>query len=214
MISSVFLLRSLVFLLILMLLLLGGCASTEVLKPTGESYMQRHNDERTKLTHWQMNGKIRVKTADSSDSANLLWQQNGQQYRIILSGPFGQSGATIQGDPYQVQLLLPEKGAYQASTPEQLLHDYFGWNLPLSHLFYWVRTLPAPLLPYQSNLNEQQQLAQLIQDGWEIRYDRYHEALKPMLPGRMKISKGDLQLTLVINQWQLEPDFAQLSSFR
>lgn len=197
-------------LLMIGLLVLGGCASTDVLQPTDSGYMQRHNHERSALTHWQMNGKIRIQTAERSDSANLLWQQNGQRYRIILSGPFGQSGATIQGDPYQVELLLPEDEHYQANTPEQLMQTYLGWDLPLSHLFYWVRTLPAPHLPYESSLNAQQQLAQLTQDGWVIQYDRYHEQLSPMLPGRMKIRKGELQLTLVISQWQLEPALVTL----
>lgn len=182
--------------------LLVGCGSPQTLEQADSAYTQAHTESLLKLTHWQFSGKIRIRTEDSSDSANILWQQQGEQYRIVLSGPLGQVGAIIEGTPYQVTLEMPDHPLYRASTPEALMYEHFGWDLPLSHLFYWVRTLPAPGSDFRAKTNEDQHLAEIRQDGWEIYYDRFHQSYQPVLPGRMKISKGPLRLTLVMNEWR------------
>ena len=216
-----FRLRRLPFIFFVTLALLAGCAAEQPLHQASSPYMDEHTRVLSQLTHWQLIGKIRLKTAESSDSANIQWQQNGDSYNLILSGPFGQTGARLEGSPYQVMLILPDKSPFLDSTPESLLYNHFGWDLPLSRLFYWVRTLPAPNSSYTSALNPEQQLARLQQDGWDIRYDRYtpqktmegdntegleKDGKQPsttQLPGRMKVKKGSLELTLIINQWQL-----------
>lgn len=192
---------------LLCLLLLAGCATEQPqLHQASSPYMDAHNRTLSQLTHWQIVGKIRLKTSQSSDSANIQWQQSGDSYNLTLSGPFGQTGARLEGTPYQVVLTLPEKGRFTDLTPESLLYNHFGWDLPLSSLFYWVRTLPAPGTRYTSELNPEQQVARLQQDGWDIYYDRYRTQASAQafaLPGRMNVSKGDLKLTFIINQWQL-----------
>lgn len=202
--------------LLLSALLLGGCAGQQQpLQQAGDPYMAEHNRRYSQLTHWQITGKIRLKTEQSSDSANLQWQQNADLYRLTLSGPFGGTAARLDGSARQVTLTLPEEGVYSARTPESLLYRHFGWDLPLSHLFYWVRTLPAPDSGYDSELNPQQQLARLQQDGWTIVYDRYRSHTDTAggdlnLPGRIKVSRGALELTLIVNRWQFPEPMSHL----
>ncbi len=191
-----------------LMILLGGCTSTEKLEQASSPFMDEHTRNLSQLTHWQIAGKIRLKTAESSDSANIQWLQRGDSYSLTLSGPFGQTGAMLEGTPYQVVLTIPDEGSFSDRSPESLLYNHFGWDLPLSSLFYWVRTLPAPGSDYRSELNSEQQVARLQQDGWDIHYDRYRTvnssgADTPKLPGRMKIAKGKLELTFIINQWSL-----------
>lgn len=191
-----------------MLLGLAGCTTTDNLQQASSPFMDEHTRNLSQLTHWQIAGKIRLKTAESSDSANIQWLQRGDSYTLTLSGPFGQTGAMLEGTPYQVVLTIPDEGSFADRSPESLLYNHFGWDLPLSSLFYWVRTLPAPGSDYQSELNNEQQVARLKQDGWDIRYDRYRpvnnsDTATPKLPGRMKIAKGKLELTFIINQWSL-----------
>lgn len=202
---------------LLALLYLGGCATTENLQQASSPFMEEHTRNLSQLTHWQLAGKIRLKTAERSDSANIQWLQQDGNYQLTLSGPFGQTGAILEGTPCQVILTIPDEGRFSDRSPESLLYNHFGWDLPLNSLFYWVRTLPAPGSDYQSQLNEQKQLARLQQDGWEIHYDRYRTAISPdtappKLPGRMKIAKGKLELTFIINQWLL-PE-AQITQYK
>lgn len=198
----------LVSLAMVLLLALNGCTTTEKLEQASSPFMDEHTRNLSQLTHWQIAGKIRLKTSDSSDSANIQWQQSGDSYNLTLSGPFGQTGAILEGTPYQVVLTIPDEGRFSDRSPESLLYNHFGWDLPLSSLFYWVRTLPAPGSDYLSELNNEQQVARLQQDGWDISYDRYRSVSNattdtPKLPGRIKVSKGDLALTFIINQWSL-----------
>lgn len=195
---------------LILTLIISGCTTTEPLQQASSPYMDEHKRSLSQLTHWQIAGKIRLKTADSSDSANIQWLQSGDSYSLTLSGPFGQTGALLEGTPYEVVLTIPDEGRFADRTPESLLYNHFGWDLPLSSLFYWVRTLPAPGSDYLSELNTAQQVARLQQDGWDIRYDRYQAVVsgadhQTQLPGRMKIAKGKLELTFIINQWQLPP---------
>jgi len=196
---------------LLVLILLTGCSTTEQLKQASTPFMDQHNRNFSQLTHFQIEGKIRLKTKESSDSANLQWQQQGDSYNMTLSGPFGQTGAHMEGNPYQVVLTVPDKGHFIDQSPEQLLYNHFGWDLPISSLLYWIRTLPAPGSVYQSELNPSQQIRLLQQDGWNIRYDRYRPVSSgvpqnPELPGRIKVNRGQLELTLIINQWRLSAD--------
>lgn len=193
---------------IILVTLISGCSNTESLQQASSPYMDQHTRNLSQLTHWKIAGKIRLKTEESSDSANIQWLQRGDSYSLTLSGPFGQTGALLEGTPYQVVLTIPDEGRFTDRSPESLLYNHFGWDLPLSSLFYWVRTLPAPGSDYQSELNSEQRVARLQQDGWDIHYDRYRpvsnsDSAGPTLPGRMKVAKGKLELTFIINQWSL-----------
>jgi outer membrane lipoprotein LolB len=42
----------------------------------------------------------------------------------------------------------------------------------------------------------------LRQDGWEVRYLRYADNKADSLPKRMQLSREDLQLTLLIDEWE------------
>ena len=45
-------------------------------------------------------------------------------------------------------------------------------------------------------------LAQLSQDGWEVSYTRYAEQDGYWLPERLRLEGHDIQVTLVIKDWQ------------
>jgi outer membrane lipoprotein LolB len=45
----------------------------------------------------------------------------------------------------------------------------------------------------------------LRQDGWEVRYLRYADNKADSLPKRMQLSREDLQLTLLIDEWEWNP---------
>ena len=97
---------------------------------------------------------------------------------------------------------MANQGRYQAESPEQLLRDQLGLNLPVSHLLWWIRGLPSPDSKSRLNLDGQSHLAQLSQDGWDVEYLSYAEQNGFWLPERIKLNGFDLQVTLVIKDWQ------------
>lgn len=156
------------------------------------------------IRQWQLNGKLGIRTPEDSNSAYINWQQQHKTYTILLSGPLGQSIAKLEGEPGHVELNTADHGRYFANTPEQLLLNQLGWQLPVSNLKYWIRGVPAPQGNQTMSLNPQGLLAQLKQSGWTIHYDRYQQVGNTWLPGKVRFFSKQLKLTFVIKDWQLD----------
>ena len=65
-------------------------------------------------------------------------------FDIRLSGPLGRGAARPTGRPDAVSLEVAGQGRFEADSPEALVEAQLGWQLPVSHLLWWVRGLPAP----------------------------------------------------------------------
>ena len=193
------------------LALLSGCAgltSHETLSGQGDSALwQQHKDQVSQLNGWEISGKmgLRAEKRDGkieSASATLFWLQRQDYFDIRLSGPLGRGAARLTGRPGQVSLEVANQGRYEAVSPEALLEEQIGWKLPVSHLVWWVRGLPAPDSKSRLSLNGDSRLASLEQDGWQVEYLRYAELAGYWLPERLKLRGHDLEITLVIKDWQ------------
>lgn len=186
--------------------LLAGCAgltSRESLQGQGDpAHWKAHKQQIAMLDAWQISGKVGIRAPKDSGSATLFWLQRQDYYDIRLSGPLGRGAARLTGRPGEILLEVASQGRYQAESPEELLQQQLGLNLPVSHLLWWIRGLPAPDSKSRVTLDNDSRLAQLSQDGWEVEYLRYAEQDGYWLPERLKLYGHDLQVTLVIKDWQ------------
>ncbi|MGH8419928.1 MAG: lipoprotein insertase outer membrane protein LolB [Pseudomonas sp.] len=186
--------------------LLAGCAgitSHEAVQGKGDASKWRVNKEQlASLDGWQINGKVGIRAPKDSGSGTLFWLQRQDYYDIRLSGPLGRGAARLTGRPGAVSLEVANQGRYDAPDPETLLKDQLGWKLPVSHLVWWVRGLPAPDSKSSLTLDADSRLSNLEQDGWQIEYLSYTEQNGYWLPERMKLHGQDLDVTLVIKDWQ------------
>lgn len=186
--------------------LLAGCAgltSREALEGQGDAQRwQAHKQQISSLDAWQISGKVGIRAPKDSGSGTLFWLQRQDYSDIRLSGPLGRGAARLTGRPGAILLEVANQGRYQAESPEQLLQDQLGLNLPVSHLLWWIRGLPSPNSKSRLTLDSQSHLAQLSQDGWKVEYLSYAEQNGYWLPERIKLSGFDLQVTLVIKDWQ------------
>lgn len=186
--------------------LLAGCAgltSREALEGQGDAQSWKAHKQRISLVDaWQINGKVGIRAPQDSGSGTLFWLQRQDYFDIRLSGPLGRGAARLTGRPGDIQLEVANQGRYQAESAEQLLREQLGLNLPVSHLFWWIRGLPSPDSKSRLNLDSQSHLAQLQQDGWHVEFLSYAEQNGFWLPERIKLSGYDLQVTLVIKDWQ------------
>lgn len=188
------------------LLLLAGCAGIaprEELAGQGEAQAWRqHKAEVGAIDGWQISGKVGIRAPQDSGSGTLFWLQRQDYYDIRLSGPLGRGAARLTGREGDILLEVANQGRYQAASPEALLEEQLGWRLPVSHLLWWVRGLPAPATRSQLTLDADSRLARLEQDGWAIAYSNYRQQDGYWLPGRLRLSAQDLDITLVIKDWQ------------
>jgi outer membrane lipoprotein LolB len=193
------------------LALLSGCASLtshETLSGQGDpKRWQTHKEQISKLDSWEISGKIglRAQRPDgktSSASATLFWLQRQDYFDIRLAGPMGGGAARLTGRPGKVSLDAANQGHFQAESAEALLQQQLGWNLPISHLFWWVRGLPAADSQSSLVLSSESRLATLEQDDWKVDYLSYVEQNGYWLPERIKLHGANLDITLVIKDWQ------------
>jgi outer membrane lipoprotein LolB len=188
------------------LVLLAGCAgftSKESVQGQGDpAAWESRKQQLSGIDGWQISGKIGIRAPSDSGSATLFWLQRQGYFDIRLSGPLAVGSARISGRSNDVVLDLSTQGRFTSNSAEDLLEKGLGWRLPLTQLFWWVRGLPAPDSPSQVTLDTDSQLNRLEQDGWKIQYLSYLEQDGYTLPERIKLQGQDLQVTLVIKDWQ------------
>lgn len=186
--------------------LLAGCAGIgqqEAVQGSGSpEQWAAHKAQVSTVNGWEINGKIGIRAPQDSGSGTLYWLQRQDYYDIRLSGPLGRGAARLTGRPGKASLEVANQGRFDADSPEQLLRDQLGWNLPVSNLIYWVRGLPAPGSKASITLDGDSHLAHLEQDGWRLDYTRYSDQGPYQLPERIKLQGHDLDVTLVIKDWQ------------
>lgn len=187
------------------LLLLAGCASTHDSQLIGVRDTRQWEEARKKISQidgWQIDGKLGYKAADQAGSGTLFWLQRQDYSDIRLAGPVGMGALHLVGKPGKVSLEVSGEGTFEAESPEALLQQQLGWQLPVSHLLWWVRGLPAPGSPMQGELGNLNRLEWLIQDGWQVNYSNYEQHDGYLLPGKLKLFGPQVTLTLVIKEWQ------------
>src|SRR6218665_4028985 len=128
--------------------LLAGCAGLtgrEAIEGHGDAQQWKaHKTQVSTLDAWQISGKVGIRAPRDSGSGTLFWLQRQDYYDIRLSGPLGRGAARLTGREGNVMLEVANQGRYEAESPEALLEEQLGWRLPVSHLLWWVRGLPAP----------------------------------------------------------------------
>ena len=200
--------------LLALLFSITGCTTIQ-LEPLPEGMTEQppaewasRSDELTRFNHWLLSGKLAVKQPSDSGTAVInRWQQRNESYELALSSSFlGMDSTQLKGVPGYIQLTMPNGDHYQSSEPEKLIQAATGWQLPIDNLTWWIKGLPAPDGDFRLLFDEQNKLAILEQDGWEIRYDRWQPFVEtlPELPARITALKGDKRVRVVISRWQRE----------
>jgi outer membrane lipoprotein LolB len=194
---------------VVLALVLVGCAAPVVRAPSVDrtALWQTHRDRLTAIDSWRLTGRISIAAEDSAWHGALDWRRNGRDYRISLRAPLGSGGVQLQGDAEGVVMETSDGARYEAPDGESLLNQYFGMEVPVDGLTYWILGLPDPSLSGSVELNNEGRLQRLAQAGWTVDFLRYG-AVKGNAGGLMLPTKifveGELgKVRLVVDQWML-----------
>jgi outer membrane lipoprotein LolB len=154
------------------------------------------------MTHWQLAGKLGIRSGDQAVSGYFNWQEAPEHYLVQVSGPVGGGSMQIEGQPGRVILRDSDGRSREAENVEMLLKSETGWWLPLSLLRYWIRGIPAPALPERHSLDPQGRISLLEQAGWKISYASYRQAGARELPEKIVLDTDHLHITLLLKAWQ------------
>jgi outer membrane lipoprotein LolB len=181
-------------LILVLLLALSACASV----PHGQSAASLLQRE---ITPFNLNGRLSVRHLDQRYTGGLRWQHQMQRDELLLQGPLGITAARIVSDAHSATLEQSGK-RYQADDVEILMQQVLGWGLPLPVLHHWLLGSADAASPAEIERDEQGRIAVLRQAGWEVRYLRYADDRSDSLPARIALSRENLQVQLLIDEWE------------
>ncbi|HRH90821.1 MAG TPA: lipoprotein insertase outer membrane protein LolB [Agitococcus sp.] len=158
------------------------------------------------LSMWTASGKLAVKMIDENGSkkggsAYFNWQQDTQDYRIILIGPLGQGRTTLIGNSKGVILQSAKTGEVTAQTPEALFEQAFGWTAPVSYLKFWLEGRPATT-DAVLNYTTSGQLESVREGNWQADFKNYRYINSQFLPQKIVVTGPNVNMTVLINEWQ------------
>ena len=185
------------------LVLLASCS----IAPPAEqnSDWTRQRDQLQNLDSWQLRGRVNVRYKDESHTPRIQWMQQNLEYQIRLWGTFNAGSTTIVGRPGYVT--LEQNGdVLIASSPEDLILQQLGYELPVSYLEYWIKGLPAPESNADLTFNDLNQLSEIFQDGWTISYPDPRQYGSLSLPREVELtrSQNDVRLRFLGLNWTLD----------
>jgi len=193
---------------ILLWFTLAACTSLEPAAPVGSTDFQAN--QRTLLAHqeWSLKGRLSIKQGRQPDTFALNWQQQIRDFDITLRGTLGIGSIRVYGSDHGVTMEKSGEQPVQLPNLEALTKDYLNFEFPAAYLLYWVRGLPVPNVVATTEFDANSRLSSLSQRDsksrvWQLSFDRYSQVRDAVLPGRIKLATGDVQLTFLVDQWQL-----------
>ena len=188
----------------LALLMLAACRTTPPPAPPASAEWSERRPQLQALQHFSLKGRIALSAGGSGFNANLRWLQDGDHSQVSFEGPLGVSGMQISARGTQLDVLNSRGEHISSDAAHAELRARLGFEVPLTSLRYWVLGVPNPATPAQEILDaEQQRLASLAQDGWQVSYAAYASAGAEALPARLTLERETVRVRLLIEDWQL-----------
>jgi len=141
--------------------------------------------------HFNITGKIGVRTPKQSGSAFYAWSQDGERFAIDLTGALGIGQTHIEGIPNHVSLQSSKTGYIEASTPEELLQQATGWQAPISYLPHWINGEPVNTNS-SATRDLQHRLLTLNEGGWDVNFS-YDDQANNQYPNRLVMTQMTIQ---------------------
>ena len=196
---------------LLLLLMLSGCSLFSEpgpeSAPEGVSLTwQSHQESISTLSTWSITGKLAIFLKDERETANLYWEQNGDNYNIELTSFIGIRILTIKKNERGVEIVNTSGDKFTGNNAEQLIQEIApGLNLPVSALQQWIKGNPVDAT---YTLNEQQRVNKLVGKdidnvSWEVSYQQYQYFSGIALPRKLNLTRSNFRLKIAINQWQI-----------
>lgn len=183
-------------------LLLSGCQSFQT-KPVNLTSKQQ-NQQLTQTHNWQAKGKISLQFKDERQNASFTWNQKENDFTVHLFGPLGQGSILLRQSQGLASLESSGHGKKEAQTPEQLMQDTLGWQVPISNLQHWIKGTPLQEInTSEQRMDKQGFITAFKQQGWQIKYLKRQRNNGWLLPKRIVITQDNMRLVIIVKDWKI-----------
>ena len=145
---------------------------------------------------FELSGRVAVRYGKDAASGRIFWRHSNDADELLITSSLGQGIARINRERDRFRLVTGDKKEYRADNAEDLTEQALGWRLPLAGLSDWVQARASPGRPAEMQGDVDKGL-ELRQDGWRVVYEEFREGK----PFRMRLTREDLQIILVVDQW-------------
>ena len=158
------------------------------------------------LDHWTLTGKLAIFLESDRQSANIYWQQQGDDYSIQLTTFIGTRILQVTKNEQGVEIINNDDEVFTGQNANTLIKQLSpGLDLPIAALQQWIKGNPANA-SYQ--LNDQQQVSELVgldasQNLWEVDFQQYQVFSGTLLPTKVNLKRDDIRVKIAINQWKV-----------
>ena len=181
---------------------LAGCQTVPVSPAPSVSWSVRR-PELQALGRFGLNGRVAVAVGNRGFNAGLRWMQSAAVTQLALTGPLGAGGVEITANGDDLSVVTSNGKRLGNTAARTQLEDKLGFEPPLASLRYWVLGVPDPAAPAAVQLDSQQRVTQLTQDGWQIDYSAYMPVGAEWLPRLLTLRRQDVRVRMVVDGWQL-----------
>lgn len=155
------------------------------------------------LERFGLQGRVAVAVGRQGFNAGLRWTQSAAVTQLTLTGPLGAGGVEVTADGGNLSVVTSSGKRLGNADARAQLEDKLGFEPPLTSLRYWVLGVPAPDGPAAVQLDSQQRLTRLTQDGWRVDYTAYMLVGAEWLPRLLTLQRADVRVRMVVDRWQL-----------
>ena len=181
-------------------LLAGGCRTLPAIED-GLGYEER----RARLEEtpdWRMNGRIVVNTGSEAFQGRFRWSQGEDGVELSINSPLGLNVLQVSGPPERLTVRAGGE-TWELADPEPELSAMLGWWLPVRSLDDWLLGYADPDFEAHRQLDSTRtELRTLNQRLWRLSYESYRLYGDVLLPRRIDLEHGELELRVIVDGWQ------------
>ena len=180
---------------LLLLFALVGCSTVK----TYDARVGRElsSQQKIELQKWSLQGRLLIKSDDVL-TANIHWQHENEKDVLRLFGALGVGAMLIELNEHEIMLDTGEGEKRVSQDIDAFIAQQIGFVVPLTALRRWV------VGSYLQNVPVLQLEKGFQQLGWQITYNEYMDTSIGVMPRKIKISKENIKLKLIIDQWDIE----------
>jgi len=153
---------------------------------------------------WRFEGRFAISGVESGGSGGIRWTQKNARSDVSVFGPLGAGGLEIALDGNELRVKTSRGESLDGEQARQLIEDRLGAALPLVAMRYWLLGVAAPGSDASETLGDNQRLAALTQQGWDVRFAEYQAVAGDLLPARVDAVRAGVKVKLRISRWQWE----------
>lgn len=141
------------------------------------------------LSHLNVEGRISLRQGEQLSHMRFRWEHTPQSDVVLLMSPLGQGLAEMVRDVDGARLMQPNQATITTDSLPQLTQRVFGASLPLEAVADWLRGA-QPALTGEV-------------DGWRVEIGDAAALRQHRLPRVMEARREDVELKLVVDDWDV-----------